>query len=66
MGLKKLKRPRDVVEVVEEEEAVEPTRSSEEEPAPKKAKWTNKSRVLVISARGIGFRYIGLVLFNLK
>ena len=56
MGLKKLKRVR---EVVEEEEAVatlEPTRGSEEEPAPKKAKWTNKTRVLVISARGIGFR----------
>lgn len=57
MGQKKLKRPRQAVE--EEEGTVpEPTRGSEEEPAPKKVKWTNKTRVLVISARGIGFRCV--------
>ena len=56
MGLKKLKRMREVVEEEKEVAAVEPTRGSEEEPAPKKVKWTNKTRVLVISARGIGFR----------
>jgi hypothetical protein len=55
MGFKNQKRAREVEQEVEEE--VEPTRGSEEEPAPKKAKWTNKTRVLVISARGIGFRY---------
>jgi hypothetical protein len=55
MGFKNQKRAREVEEAAEEEE-VEPTRGSEEEPAPKKTKWTNKTRVLVISARGIGFR----------
>ncbi len=55
MVQKKGKRAREEVRV-EEEEEVETTRGSEEEPAPKRARWTNKTRVLVISARGIGFR----------
>jgi len=32
------------------------TRGSEDEPAAKKGKWTNKNRVLVFAARGINFR----------
>ncbi len=56
MVQKKGKRAREEVRVEEEEEVVETTRGSEEEPAPKRARWTNKTRVLVISARGIGFR----------
>ena len=58
MGEKsKMKRAREVEKGKEVEESnVEPTRGSEEEPAPKRARWTNKTRVLVISARGIGFR----------
>jgi hypothetical protein len=56
MVQKKAKRGREEVRVEEKEEVVETTRGSEEEPAPKRARWTNKTRVLVISARGIGFR----------
>jgi hypothetical protein len=57
MVQKKAKRAREEVRVEQEqEEEVETTRGSEEEPAPKRARWTNKTRVLVISARGIGFR----------
>ena len=42
--------------VVAEEPEVPATRGSEDEPFNKKSKWTNKSRVLVLSARGIGHR----------
>jgi len=38
------------------EEVVALTRGSEDEPVHKVAKWTNKSRVLVLAARGISFR----------
>ena len=41
-------------EVVEEE--VPATRGSEDEPKAKKVKWTNKTRTLVLSSRGIGHR----------
>jgi len=53
-----MKRPREEkqVEVEEVVEEVPATRGSEDEPKPKKIKWTNKSRVLVLSARGIGHR----------
>ncbi|XP_023328139.1 ribosome biogenesis protein BRX1 homolog [Eurytemora carolleeae] len=56
MGEKKLKRPREEMKVVVAEEEVPATRGSEDEPVNKKIKWTNKSRVLVLSARGIGHR----------
>lgn len=57
MGEKKLKRQREQEKpVAEVEEEVPATRGSEEEPKPKRVKWTNKSRVLVLSARGIGAR----------
>jgi len=39
-----------------EEAEVAPIRGSEDEPPAKVAKWTNKSRVLVLAARGISFR----------
>ena len=41
-------------EVVEDE--VPATRGSEDEPKAKKVKWTNKTRTLVLSSRGIGHR----------
>jgi len=50
-----LKRPRSEIQV-EPVEEVPVSRGSEDEPKAKKVKWTNKTRVLVISARGIGFR----------
>jgi len=57
MGGKSKKRPlEDVPAVSVVEPEVPLSRSSEEEPAAKKAKWTNKERVLVFSARGISFR----------
>ena len=57
MGGKSKKRPlEDVPAVSVAEPEVPLSRSSEEEPAAKKAKWTNKERVLVFSARGINFR----------
>jgi len=51
----KRQRSESQVDTVKEED-VPVSRGSEDEPKPKKAKWTNKTRVLVISARGIGFR----------
>jgi len=48
------KRPLEVEAPVEEE--VPTTRGSEEEPVRKVAKWTNKTRVMVLAARGISFR----------
>jgi len=55
------KRPRDSSVVVKdvapvEEEEVPTTRGSEDEPPTKMKKWTNKTRVLVLAARGISFR----------
>jgi len=38
------------------EDVIPPTRGSEDEPAQKKKKWTNKERVLIFAARGINFR----------
>jgi len=49
------KRPLELEKPAQLEE-VPLTRSSEEEPATKVAKWTNKSRVMVLAARGISFR----------
>merc|ERR1711915_1067851 len=37
-------------------EEVPLTRRSDDEPAPKQSKWTNKTRVLVLAARNINFR----------
>jgi len=60
MGVKHKKRPRESdqqqQQVEDAAEELAPTRGSEDEPKSKKVKWTNKSRVLVLSARGIGHR----------
>ena len=55
---KSLKRPHpDTVKEAGEEEAEVPlTRRSEDEPAVKASKWTNKTRVLVLAARNINYR----------
>jgi len=53
---KKLKRPREDIEADVQEDGISPTRGSEDEPKSKKSRWTNKTRVLVLSARGIGHR----------
>ena len=55
---KSQKRPHSATQVVEEvvQEEVPLTRSSEEEPPAKVSKWTNKTRVLVLAARGISYR----------
>ena len=36
-------------------------RGSEDEPPKKLIKWTNKTRVLVLAARGLSFRYLHFV-----
>jgi len=56
MGGKSKKRPRDDVVVPEPTPEVSLTRGSEDEPAAKKGKWSNKERVLVFAARGINYR----------
>jgi len=50
------KRSLESVTPVTVEEEVPPTRGSEDEPPRKVAKWTNKTRVLVLAARNISFR----------
>lgn len=57
MGGKSKKRPLEDSVPAEVAPAEVPlTRGSEDEPAAKKGKWTNKNRVLVFAARGINFR----------
>eukprot|EP00088_Acartia_fossae_P014393 TRINITY_DN17700_c0_g1_i1.p1 TRINITY_DN17700_c0_g1~~TRINITY_DN17700_c0_g1_i1.p1 ORF type:complete len:331 (+),score=49.69 TRINITY_DN17700_c0_g1_i1:38-1030(+) len=58
MGEKSLKRARQKSEMETEDVDIEvpTTRGSEDEPLAKKGKWTNKTRVLVLCARGIGHR----------
>jgi len=59
MGERKLKRQRGEQDDTNNAallEEVPATRNSEDEPVSKKIKWTNKTRVLIISARGLGFR----------
>ena len=53
---KALKRPHPDTVTQEEEPEVALTRRSDEEPAAKQSRWTNKTRVLVLSARNINFR----------
>ena len=52
---KALKRPHPDT-VTHEEPEVALTRRSDEEPAAKQSRWTNKTRVLVLAARNINFR----------
>merc|ERR1711983_546910 len=53
---KALKRPHPDTVVEEEAAEVPLTRRSDDEPAAKVSKWTNKTRVLVLAARNINFR----------
>ena len=53
---KTLKRPHPDTVVEEEAAEVPLTRRSDDEPAAKVSKWTNKTRVLVLAARNINFR----------
>ena len=53
---KALKRPHPDTVTQEEEPEVALTRRSDEEPAAKQSRWTNKTRVLVLAARNINFR----------
>jgi len=55
-GKKGKKRAREEQVQVEPEEEVPATRPSDQEPPEKKVKWTNKTRTLVIAARGINHR----------
>ena len=55
MVTKSQKRPHAATKQPEEAEEVPLTRPSDEPPA-KQVKWTNKTRVLVLAARGISFR----------
>eukprot|EP00092_Neocalanus_flemingeri_P031816 GFUD01034563.1.p1 GENE.GFUD01034563.1~~GFUD01034563.1.p1 ORF type:complete len:326 (-),score=101.57 GFUD01034563.1:53-1030(-) len=55
MVTKSQKRPHTATQPTEEVEVVPLTRTSDEPPA-KQVKWTNKTRVLVLAARGISFR----------
>merc|ERR1712098_733769 len=56
MGTKALKRPHPDSLKEKDDEEVPLTRRSDDEPAPKQSKWTNKTRVLVLAARNINFR----------
>jgi len=53
---KALKRPHPDSLKEKDDEEVPLTRRSDDEPAPKQSKWTNKTRVLVLAARNINFR----------
>jgi len=55
MGTKTKKRPFSETEESKEADVVPLTRTSDEPPV-KVSKWTNKTRVLVLAARGISFR----------
>jgi ribosome biogenesis protein BRX1 len=56
MVTKAKKRPHTAVEPEIVAEEVPLSRSSEDPPPAKQTKWTNKTRVLVLAARGISFR----------
>ncbi|XP_051162725.1 ribosome biogenesis protein BRX1 homolog [Leptopilina boulardi] len=56
-SLKRKREAREDVDTQKENEELPPAKRMSDEPTPKKTKWINRQRVLVLASRGIGFRH---------